>query len=29
VARQLPLHHRYQALGDFIHLISCKQIGDL
>lgn len=29
VTRQLLFHHRYQILGDFIHLIPCKQIGDL
>lgn len=29
VARQFPFHHWYQTLGDFIHLIPCKQIGDL
>lgn len=29
VARQLLFHYRYQTLGDFIHLVSRKQIGDL
>lgn len=29
VARELPLHHRDQTLGDLIQLVTRKQIGDL
>lgn len=29
MAWQLLFHHRDQALGDLVHLIPCKQVGDL